>query len=121
MEKIISLSEQLDSSPTNENIVQMECHMYRYLKQLKTDQAHTEMGYSQRLPRFKIKGNTTKETLRHLEKYYWALYRRANSAKKMCDMTRDCMEKECEHEWEKDWSNRDERSRYQCKHCNKGR
>lgn len=35
--------------------------------------------------------------------------------------TRQEMEDGCKHEWEKDWENRDERSRWKCKHCTKFR
>ena len=119
MEQIIALSQQIESDPSK--IILLEYHMLQYLKQHNSDQYHQDAGYSKTIPRFKTVGQTLPETLNRVQKYYWSLYRHTASVKKMMDSTRERMEKECDHVWERDWEDRDERSRYKCTFCNKGR
>lgn len=119
MEQIVALSQEIESDPAK--IILFEYHVQQYLKQHNSDQHHQDVGYSNKVKRFQIVGETPTETFGHLQKYYWFLCRRTASVKRMMDDARKQMESQCNHVWERDWEDRDERSRYVCKFCNKWR
>ena len=119
MEQIVALSQEIESDPAK--IILLEHHINEYLSQHNSDQHHHNVGYGNKIKRFRIAGKTPTETFHHLEHYYWVLCRRTASVKRMMDDARKQMESQCNHVWERDWEDRDERSRYVCKFCNKGR
>lgn len=43
--------------------------------------------------------------------------RKINVIQKEIRKMRGILYKTCDHEWERDWEDRDERSRWACKHC----
>jgi len=52
---------------------------------------------------------------------YWQRYRELNELERDMNKLRAHMEAACEHDWIRDWEDRDERSRWICRHCKKGR
>lgn len=119
MEDVISKIRQTGSSSTE--IVDLEKSLLAYLKLLNTDEHHTVLGYSYRLRRFKLKGSTSEKTYSLLHKNYCTLIQCTNEMKRMMDEARKISEGECEHDWTRDWSDRDERTRYICNKCGKSR
>lgn len=101
------------------DIVQLERMMLNYLDTLESDKCHRELGYGPRLPRFKLP--ETQKEFHEFYDMYLKLRWEVDNLEKIVNEKREEFENKCKHEWEKDWENRDERSRWKCKKCTKFR
>jgi len=62
-----------------------------------------------------------KEYYEQVTKTYWQRYRELQELERAMAKARTEMETACKHDWVRDWEDRDERSRWICRHCNKSR
>lgn len=111
-----SLIQNIRSVSTSDDIIALEHQMLQYLHTLQSAQIHKEAGWSTRPPRWHADMDIEK-----LRKYYWRSFRRCDRLKAIVEQKQTELESKCEHVWEKDWGNRDERSRYMCHKCGKSR
>ena len=98
------------------DVIVLEQKMFKYLESLGSTHHHFEAGWSQLLGRWH-----PDMSHRKLQQHYWNVYAETNRLETVVNQKRTEMEQQCEHVWEKDWANRDERSRYMCKSCGKSR
>ena len=98
------------------NIIALEQQMLEYLTDKETEKHHQQLGWSRRLPRWH-----RTMPINRLHRRYTALYRETRLLESVIKQKQATREEECEHVWEKDWSNRDERSHYMCTVCGKSR
>ena len=57
------------------------------------------------------------ETIAEKRELMWSYSRQINMLQKDVNEMNIMLYKTCDHEWERDWEDRDERSRWGCKHC----
>lgn len=57
----------------------------------------------------------------HLQTVYWEKYKELEQADKNRKQACNDMQEVCIHDWIRDFTDRDERSRSKCRHCNKWR
>lgn len=62
-----------------------------------------------------------REHYEELYETYWQKYRELDELERIMKKARTDMEAVCQHDWVQDWEDRDNRSRWKCRHCNKGR
>ena len=62
-----------------------------------------------------------KEHYEQVTQTYWQRYRELHELERTMNKARVEMEAACEHDWVRDWEDRDERSRWICSHCHKSR
>lgn len=109
----------LDLKNTNNpNVIELEQAMMVYLHHMNTEQIHKDAGYSTRLPRYNL---YQQQSLQHLMEHQQARIHQVNALKKRIRQVEEDIQRTCEHVWEKDWNNRDDRSHYDCKKCGKFR
>lgn len=111
-----SLIQNIRSASTPSDIIELEQRMLQYLQTLQSAQIHKDAGWSSRSSRWHPDMSLDK-----LRKYYWWTFRRGEQLKEMMERKQTELEANCEHVWERDWGDRDERSRYMCKNCGKSR
>jgi hypothetical protein len=111
-----SLIQNIRSASAPSDTIKLEQQMLQYLHTLQSIQIHKEAGWSTRPPRWHADMDIEK-----LRQYYWRSCRRCDQLKAIVEQKQTELEKKCEHVWEKDWGNRDERSRYMCHKCGKSR
>jgi len=97
------------------DVVKLERMMFDYLKRLDSDKHHRENGYGPRLPRYRLP--TTAKEFGVFYSSYLSLRWEVDKLETLVNQKREEFENECEHEWVKDWENRDERSRRKCLRC----
>ena len=104
---------------TPEDVIDLEVAMMRILNGMDIDKHSKDLGYSVRFPRYNknFPGLTDKQELEALRKHYWARSRQVRDLEKIIREKERIIQKNCDHEWEKDWESRDHRSRYDCKKC----
>lgn len=56
-------------------------------------------------------------TIAEKRELMWGFSRKITLLEEEIRKMRKILYKTCEHEWERDWEDRDERSRWVCKHC----
>lgn len=98
------------------DVIALEQLMSQYLDTLETNKHHLAAGWSRKLRRWHSDMSYTQ-----LQQRYWKLHAQTNNLKIELQKKRKEREEECEHVWERDWADRDERSRYMCAKCGKGR
>jgi len=111
-----SLLENIRSASTPDEVIALELQMLKYLHTLNSVQIHKDAGWSRRPRRWH-----TEMDIDILRKYYWNSCRHCAGLKAIVKQKQTELETNCEHVWEKDWENRDERSRYMCHKCGKSR
>ena len=65
--------------------------------------------------------DSKKKQYEYCNRIYWKKYVELQQLERLMNQKRAYMENECRHEWERDWEDRDERSRWICKFCGKSR
>jgi hypothetical protein len=105
--------------PTPEDIVELDLAMARLLRDLKSNRHCRAAGLSSRFPRFQdsYPDRTPAEELGILRNHYWARHRQLEDLNRNIESKQLAFERSCTHEWERDLTSRDHRSRYQCKYC----
>ena len=111
-----SLIQNIRRASTPSDIIELEQQMLQFLSELDSAQIHKNAGWSAPQPRWHRDMHIDK-----LRKYYWRSFRHCDQLKTLVDQKQTDLEANCEHVWEKDWGNRDERSRYVCNKCGKSR
>jgi len=111
-----SLIQNIRSATTSDDTIALEQQMLHYLHTLQSSHIHKEAGWSTRPSRWHADMD-----IEQLRQYYWRSFRRCDRLKAMVEQKQTELESKCEHVWEKDWGNRDERSRYMCHKCGKSR
>lgn len=100
------------------DVIELEHAMLIFLHLADTEKIHKDAGYSQRLPRYSL---YQQQSLQHLRKHQQARVHQVNALKTRIRQVEENVQRTCEHVWEKDWNNRDDRSHYDCKKCGKFR
>ena len=106
-------------SPEPQDVIELDIAMMKILTRLDCEQHSTDFGYSHRFPRYQLKyvDMSAKKEIRTLEQHYWARQRQLLKLERLIKERKKVLEIHCEHEWERDWEDRDHRSRYDCKKC----
>jgi len=107
----------IQQQPTHpQDIIALEGYCMQYLTDIGSHRCHKEAGWSRHIPRWH-----PDNTFAHLQQHYWKLQREVSKLGSELERLRLLKEQQCEHVWERDWDNRDERSRSMCTKCGKFR
>ena len=106
-------------SPEPQDVVELDIAMMQILAGLDCEKHSTDLGYSQRFPRFELKyvDMGAKEEIKALEKHFWARERQLRKLERIIHTKKRVLQKTCVHEWERDWDDRGHRSHHDCKKC----
>jgi len=80
-----------------------------------------KMDESEQCRHIQYKIPKTNEELVAFDQYYLLLRWELDKMKEILQEKRVEFENKCDHDWVKDWDNRDERSRWKCTKCTKFR
>ena len=108
-----------NTTPTAEDIVELDLAMMQILRQLKSEVHCRDAGLSARFPRYQSSypERGAQEELNILHEHYRARHRDLNRLERLIAKKKHKLERACSHEWERDWSSRDHHSSYICRIC----
>lgn len=106
-------------SPEPHDIIDLDKAMMKVLASLQCEKHSEDCGYSIRFPRYKTKypDFSVKEEISALEQHYWARERQLRKLEHIIKEKKRVLQKNCDHEWERDWNDRGHRSHHECKKC----
>lgn len=111
------------TDPEPEDIVELDIAMMRILRHFKSDRHCRAAGYSVRFPRFQqtYPDRAPEEELKILREHYWPRDRQLRKLQLLVSEKERAIERSCSHEWERDFTSHDHRSRYCCLKCGSSR
>lgn len=106
-------------NPESQDIVNLDIYMQIILKSLDIETHSDIMGYSVRFPRYSkhYPQLTPNEEVKALWTHYWGRKKEADRLHDLIKKKEREIQRNCEHEWERDWSDRGHRSHHECKKC----
>ena len=107
-------------SLSNQDVIDLEHAFQNILKHHKTNECHKHFCYSLSFPRYleKMSDASNPTILRDLKQHMYAREHQLYNLRKIISERGEAIESICDHEWEYDTAERDERSRYVCTKCN---
>ena len=106
-------------SPEPHDIVDLDIAKMQVLASLQCEKHSEDCGYSVRFPRYQTKypDFSAKDEIRALEQHFWVRERQLRKLERTIKEKKRVLQKNCDHEWERDWNDRGHRSHYDCKKC----
>lgn len=103
-----------------QDVVDLEHAFQNILRHHKSNECHKHLGYSEYFPRYleKMSDASNPAILYNLRKHMHARQRQCFDLQKIISEREKIIQSNCDHEWEYDTTERDERSRYVCTKCN---
>ena len=111
--------QKLLSEKGNDDLFELESAFMALLQHLNINDLQKSAGYSQTFPRYITDATLvpTPQKLEELKRHYWVRQKQLSDLERQIKQRTDSIQEKCEHEWEKDYESRDNRSRYDCKIC----
>ncbi len=105
--------------PDSQDIVNLEIYMHQILNAVDIESHSKDLGYSARFPRFSehYPDLTPKKELEVLRAHYWGRKKEVERLQTLIREKERNIQRNCVHEWERDWSDRGHRSHHDCKKC----
>tara|TARA_B110000908_G_C10249857_1_gene451270 strand:- start:919 stop:1302 length:384 start_codon:yes stop_codon:yes gene_type:complete len=103
-----------------QDVIDLEHAFQNILNHHKTNECHKHLGYSQSFPRYleKMSDASNPTILKDLKQHMYAREHQLYGLRKIISKRREAIETICDHKWQYDTTERDERSRYTCVKCN---